>query len=154
MTRVIGTMRRRKMNRPNIIFIFSNQQRYKTMGCTGNPVIHTPAFDRLASQGMLFEQAFSSCPICSPYRAQVLTGRYSHKNGVLDNEYVLFKGVTTLAQSLRLACYRTGYVGKWHLGYGPYTHEKRHGFDYMAAYNATMPTSVSSTGRTKRVRNE
>jgi len=123
------------MTRPNIIFVFSDQQRYNTMGCTGNPVIRTPAFDRLAAEGVSFRQAFSSCPICSPYRAQVLTGRYSHKNGVLDNEYELFEDQTTLAQALKAAGYRTGYVGKWHLGYGPYTPEKRYGFDYMAAYD-------------------
>lgn len=123
------------MTQPNIIFIFSDQQRYNTMGCTGNAVIRTPAFDRLAAEGVLFRQAFSSCPICSPYRAQILTGCYSHKNGVLDNEYQLFEDQTTLAQALKASGYRTGYVGKWHLGYGPYTPEKRYGFDYMAAYD-------------------
>ena len=121
--------------KPNIIFIFSDQQRYHTMGCTGNPVIQTPAFDRLAAEGVLFRQAFSSCPICSPYRAQVLTGRYSHVNGVPDNEYQLATDQTTLAQALKGAGYRTGYIGKWHLGEGPYTPEKRYGFDYMAANN-------------------
>ena len=123
------------MNRPNIIFIFSDQQRYSALGCAGNSVVRTPAFDRLASEGVLFEHAFSSCPICSPYRAQILTGRYSHKNGVMDNEYALADDQTTLAQSLKAVGYRTGYIGKWHLGYGPYTPEKRYGFDYMAANN-------------------
>jgi len=122
-------------NRPNILFIFSDQQRYNTMGCTGNSVIQTPAFDRLASEGVSFEQAFSSCPICSPYRAQILTGRYSHANGVMDNEYKLHDNQTTLAQTLKEAGYHTGYVGKWHLGYGPYTPEKRYGFDSLQAYN-------------------
>jgi len=98
-------------------------------------MIRTPAFDRLADEGVLFRQAFSSCPICSPYRAQILTGRYAHKNGVVDNEYRLSKDQTTLAQALKAAGYRTGYIGKWHLGYGPYTPEKRYGFDYMAANN-------------------
>lgn len=123
------------MSGPNIIFICSDQQRYETMGCTGNPVIRTPGFDRLAAEGVLFRQAFSSCPICSPYRGQIVTGRYSHKNGVPDNEYGLFEDQTTMAQALGNAGYRTGYVGKWHLGYGPYPKEKRYGFDYMAAYN-------------------
>ena len=121
--------------KPNILFVFSDQQRCDTLGCTGNQVIHTPAFDRLAAEGILFRQAFSSCPICSPYRGQILTGRYSHKNGVVDNEYGLSPGQTTMAQALNDAGYRTGYVGKWHLGYGPYTPEKRYGFDYMAANN-------------------
>lgn len=125
------------MNRekPNIIFVFSDQQRYNTMGCVGNPVIQTPAFDRLAEEGVLFKQAFSSCPICSPYRAQVLSGRYSHANGVPDNEYKLATDKTTLAQAFKEAGYRTAFIGKWHLGHGPYTPEKRYGFDYMAANN-------------------
>ncbi len=123
------------MNHPNVIFVFSDQQRYDTMGCTGNLVIQTPAFDRLAEEGVLFEQAFSSCPICSPYRAQVLTGRYSHANGVPDNQYRMATDQTTLAQAFKSAGYRTGYIGKWHLGHGPYTPEKRYGFDYMAANN-------------------
>ncbi len=123
------------MARPNIIFVFSDQQRYDSLGCTGNPVLKTPALDRLASEGMLFRQAFSSCPICSPYRGQILTGRYSHCNGVPDNEYEMSHDQTTLAQAFGGAGYRTAYVGKWHLGYGPYTPEKRYGFDYMAAYN-------------------
>jgi arylsulfatase A-like enzyme len=83
----------------------------------------------------VFDNAFSSCPICSPYRGQLLTGRYSHANGCVDNEYGLFPDQETLASTLKRAGYRTAYVGKWHLGYGPYTPEKRFGFDTMLAYN-------------------
>lgn len=123
------------MSQPNIIFVFSDQQRYSALGCTGNPVVKTPNFDRLAAEGMLFQQAFSSCPICSPYRGQIMTGRYSHCNGVVDNEYRMSHDQTTLAQAFGSAGYKTAFVGKWHLGYGPYTEDKRYGFDYMAAYN-------------------
>ncbi len=104
------------MNRPNIIFIFSDQQRYSALGCAGNSVIRTPAFDRLAREGVLLEQAFSSCPICSPYRAQILTGRYSHKTGVRDKGYALADEQTTLAESWKAVGYRTGFIGEWQLG--------------------------------------
>jgi arylsulfatase A-like enzyme len=122
------------MNHPNILFVFSDQQRYSALGCTGNAVIQTPHLDRLAEGGVCFDQAFSSCPICSPYRAQILTGRYAHDNGVVDNEYKL-RDDRTLARALKEAGYATAYVGKWHLGYGPYPQEKRYGFDDMAAYD-------------------
>lgn len=123
------------MKKPNIVYVFADQLRYTGLGCNGNPDIHTPNFDQLAADGMVFDQAFSACPICSPYRAQVLSGRYSHQNGVVCNEYELRRDIPTLPGVLGQAGYHTAYVGKWHLGYGPYPPEKRYGFDYMAAYN-------------------
>ena len=121
--------------KPNILFIFDDQHRHSAMGCYGNRTVRTPAFDRFAGQGMVFDQAFSSCPICSPFRGQVLTGNYSHTNGVACNEYELFSNQVTLARALEPAGYRSAYIGKWHLGYPPYTEQKRHGFDLLAAYN-------------------
>ena len=123
------------MKRPNILFVFSDQHRYGALGCSGNPVVRTPNLDRLAAEGVVFDQAFSCYPLCSPYRAQLLTGSYCHKNLVVCNEYALKGAQETLAQVLARAGYRTGFVGKWHLGYGPYPEQQRHGFDYLAAYN-------------------
>jgi arylsulfatase A-like enzyme len=122
---------------PNILFVFADQLRYSALACNGNHVVRTPNLDRLVREGVVFDQAFSSCPICSPYRAQVLTGRYSHANGVIDNEYALFEGETTIAHVLRESGYRTAYVGKWHLGYPPYAEPARYGFDDLYAYNCT-----------------
>ncbi|MBN1488675.1 MAG: sulfatase [Phycisphaerae bacterium] len=121
--------------RPNILFVFADQLRYTALGSSGNEVVRTPNLDRLAGEGMAFDQAFSSHPLCSPYRAQILTGRYGHCTGVIDNEYRLKPDQVTLAQVLGNAGYHTGFIGKWHLGYGPYTPDKRYGFDYMAAYD-------------------
>jgi len=123
------------MDHPNIIFIFSDQQRYSSVGCHGNEAVKTPNLDALGAGGVIFDNAFSSCPICAPYRGQIMTGKYSHANGCIDNEYALFPGQPTLASALKDAGYATAYIGKWHLGYGPYTPEKRYGFDYMAANN-------------------
>ncbi len=124
------------MNRkPNIVYVFSDQQRYSALGCNGNKVVRTPNIDRIAQEGMAFDNAFSACPICSPYRAQILTGLYAHQNGVVCNEYKMRTDITTLPLELKKAGYRSAYIGKWHLGYGPYTEDKRYGFDYMAANN-------------------
>ncbi len=121
--------------RPNLVFVFADQLRYGALGSSGNRVVRTPNLDRLAGQGMVFDQAFSSHPLCAPYRAHIMTGRYGCQNGVPDNEYRLKADQVTLPQALKGVGYRTGFVGKWHLGDGPYTEDKRYGFDYMAAYN-------------------
>lgn len=123
------------MPRPDIVFVFADQPRYSALGSSGNRVVQTPNLDRLAEEGVVFDSAFSSSPICSPFRGHLLTGCYSHQNGVIDNEYALSPNEITLPRVIGQAGYRTGFVGKWHLGYGPYTEEKRHGFDYLAAYN-------------------
>jgi arylsulfatase A-like enzyme len=123
------------MDQPNILFIFADQLRYSALACNGNTTVRTPALDRLACEGVTLDNAFSGCPICSPYRGQLLTGRYSHVNGVVCNEYGLFDDQPLLAQVLKDNGYRTAYIGKWHLGYGPYGPEDRYGFDHMYAYN-------------------
>jgi len=123
------------MAKPNILFVFADQLRYSALGCNGNRIVQTPNFDRLAQEGVVFDHAFSGCPICSPYRGQVLTGRYSHINGVICNEYRFFDNQATIAHTLRDEGYRTAYIGKWHLGYPPYTENMRYGFDDLYAYN-------------------
>ena len=123
------------MKKPNILFVFADQLRYSALGSSGNQIVRTPNFDRLASQGLVFDNAFASHPLCSPYRANILTGKYGFANGVPDNEYLLWDDQVTLAQALKAAGYRTAYVGKWHLGTGPYTPKKRYGFDYLFASN-------------------
>jgi arylsulfatase A-like enzyme len=143
MGRVFGTGRERSApavikkrgngNRPNILYVFADQLRYSAVGASGNQVIRTPHLNRMAEEGAFFEQAFSSCPICSPYRCQLITGRYSHKNGVVDNEYKPRTDQVTMHQALKEVGYRTAHIGKWHLGYGPFTEEKRYGLDYMFA---------------------
>ncbi|MGH2352627.1 MAG: sulfatase-like hydrolase/transferase, partial [Chloroflexota bacterium] len=100
----------------NVLFLWTDEQRPDTIGAYGNPTIRTPNVDRLAAEGVLFEQAYCTQPVCSPSRASVLTGLYPHRHGVLQNNIPLPAEAPTLAERLRPAGYICGYVGKWHLG--------------------------------------
>ena len=117
----------------NLLFVFSDQQRYSAVGANGNSVVRTPHLDRMAVEGMVCDSMFSNHPLCSPFRAILLTGRYGWKNGVIDNELEPFRDIPTFPGALRDAGYHTGHVGVWHLGVPPYTKENRYGLDYLAA---------------------
>ena len=120
---------------PNLLFVFSDQQRYSALGANGNQVLRTPVLDGLAADGMVCDGVFSNHPLCSPYRAMLISGRYAWQNGVIDNEYRLRPELPTLPGTLREHGYATGHVGTWHLGHGPYPQERRYGLDYLAADN-------------------
>jgi arylsulfatase A-like enzyme len=100
----------------NILFLFADQMHAFAMGCVGNPDVKTPHLDRLASEGLLFANAYSCYPVCTPYRGVLFTGRYGSQTGVRKNNQALPVDGTTLAQDLNEGGYRTSYVGKWHLG--------------------------------------
>lgn len=104
-----------KMERKNIIFYFSDQQRFDTCGCYGQPLNITPNLDRLAGEGVRFENAFSPQPVCGPCRALFQTGRYPTETGCFRNNIMLPAGIKTLGNYIEEAGYETAYVGKWHL---------------------------------------
>ncbi len=101
--------------RPNIIFYFSDQQRWDTMGCYGQKLPVTPYLDRLAAEGTLFSNAFTCQPVCGPARACLQTGLYATQVGCYRNDIKLPIGIDTLARRFAAAGYRTAYIGKWHL---------------------------------------
>ncbi len=99
----------------NIIFYFSDQQRWDTCGCYGQPLNITPNLDRLAAEGVRFANAFTPQPVCGPCRAMFQTGRYATDIDCWRNNKMLPAGVKTLANYLEEAGYETAYIGKWHL---------------------------------------
>ena len=101
--------------RPNLLFIFTDQQRADTLGCYGNRLVETPNLDRLASEGVLFENAYVTQPVCTPSRSSIMTGLYPHTTGCIDNNVPLPPDTPTIAEMVP-GEYVCGYVGKWHLG--------------------------------------
>ena len=99
----------------NIIFYFSDQQRWDTCGCFGQPLDITPNLDRLAKEGVKFDNAFSPQPVCGPCRALFQTGKYPTETGCFRNNIMLPRDVKTLANYMEEAGYETAYIGKWHL---------------------------------------
>lgn len=103
------------MERPNILFYFTDQQRADTLGCYGQKLPISPNLDKLAAEGVLFENAFTAQPVCGPCRALFQTGKYPTQIDCFRNAQALPPGVKTLADYIQEAGYETAYVGKWHL---------------------------------------
>lgn len=135
------------MQQPNIVLVFMDDMGWRDLGCSGSTFYETPNIDALCREGMRFDRAYAACPVCSPSRASLMTGRHPARVGVtdwiditgvqhpmhgrlIDAPYLhhLPKEGKTLPQALREAGYATWHVGKWHLGTEEYYPEK-FGFD-------------------------
>ncbi len=101
--------------KPNIIFYFSDQQRWDTLGCYGQKLDVSPTLDALAKEGVRFEHAYTCQPVCGPARACLQTGKFATEIGCYKNGIQLPLDATTLANCFNDAGYETAYVGKWHL---------------------------------------
>lgn len=128
------------MERPNLIFIFADQMRGMAMRCAGDPNAITPNMDRMAENGVIFTHAYANCPVCTPSRACILTGRYPLRNRAVTNDIPMPEDEITFGEILKQNGYHTGYVGKWHLDGVPrdiFTPKgkRRHGFDLWAVWN-------------------
>lgn len=130
------------MQQPNILFILIDDLGWRDLSCYGSSFYETPVLDRLAQQGLLFTNAYASCPVCSPTRASILSGKYPARLGMTqwiggrshgrlqDVPYLHYLPHTeiSLATTLREAGYQTWHVGKWHLGDSAF-YPQTHGFD-------------------------
>ncbi|MBW7863903.1 MAG: sulfatase [Candidatus Hydrogenedentes bacterium] len=115
----------------NIVFVLMDDLRLDGLGCL-NPYFSTPNLDRLAAAGVLFDRTFVTTSLCSPSRASILSGQYAHRHGVLDNNTQMPPETPTFPQEFQKAGYRTGYVGKWHMG--GESADPRPGFDRWVSF--------------------
>ncbi len=125
--------------KPNVIFVLADDLGWAELGCYGNTFNETPNLDKLARQGMRFTNAYAAAPVCSPYRAALMTGQYPARAGMTDylrpdDKNHLATQYVTVAEALREVGYATVIVGKWHLsGYANHGAEEFppavHGFD-------------------------
>ena len=102
-------------DRPNVIFFFSDQQRWDTVGTYGQELDVTPNLDRMAEEGVKFEYAFTPQPVCGPARSVLQTGKYATETGCYRNNIALPQDEKTIAHWFSEAGYEVGYIGKWHL---------------------------------------
>ena len=114
-------------NKLNLVFILVDDHRFNMMSALGHPWLKTPHLDRLMRAGVRFRNAFVTTSLCSPSRASILTGQYMHAHKVRDNFTPLNPAIPTFPRELQKAGYRTGFIGKWHMGGG--SDEALPGFD-------------------------
>jgi arylsulfatase A len=131
--------------KPNVVIVFVDDLGWADLSCYGSTFHETPNIDRLAGKGAMFSEAYASCSVCSPTRASLLTGKYPQRVGFTDflnpgrrtgpnsAETHLPASETTIGEVFQQAGYRTGYIGKWHVGSEKIGMPKQHGFDWQMA---------------------
>lgn len=138
--------------RPNVVLIFTDDQRWDAMGGMGHPFLRTPNLDRLAREGARFANAFCTTSLCSPSRASMLSGLYAHAHRVLNNFTDFPAGLMSYPKRLRESGYETGYIGKWHMGED--RDEPRPGFDHWMSHLGQgnyFDTTFNIDGRRQKV---
>jgi N-acetylglucosamine-6-sulfatase len=129
----LTTKRIRNRKPRNVIFILSDDHRYDFMGFLNKPkFLETPNMDRMAKEGAHLPKAFVTTALCSPSRCSILTGQYSHKHGVVDNNSLVPEGTVFFPQYLQQSGYETAFIGKWHMGH--VKDEPRSGFDKWVSF--------------------
>jgi arylsulfatase A-like enzyme len=113
MVRTLAAGRKRK---PNLLFIWTDEQRADTMAVYGNKKIRVPNFNKLAAESIVFKSAYVTQPVCTPNRSAVMTGQWPHESGLVTNNIPLSKETPCLNELIDDPDYRTAYMGKWHLG--------------------------------------
>lgn len=102
--------------RPNLLFLYTDEQRFDTLACYGNERIEMPNLNRFAETATVFDQAYVTQPVCTPSRSSLLTGLYPHSNGMTENNKTLDDATPCIPEMLPAGVYATAHHGKWHLG--------------------------------------
>jgi len=118
--------------KPNVLFILCDDLRPNALGCYGSPHVKTPNIDKLAAEGVRFDNSFCTTSLCSPSRASILSGVYAHKHGVTNNFTEYPDSMESFPGVLQKAGYATAYVGKYHMGEN--NDQPRKGFDWFVTH--------------------
>ncbi|CAN5884869.1 sulfatase [soil metagenome] len=129
---IIGLPSLAEQDRPNVVFILTDDQRWDHLSCEGHPFLNTPHTDRIAVEGVRFANAFVTTSLCSPSRASFLSGLYANTHGVVNNFTDYPRDLASFPLRLKSAGYHTAYVGKWHMG--EEDDSPRPGFDHWASH--------------------
>lgn len=133
-------------NRPNLLYIHTDQHSPHVTGCYGDPLVQTPNLDKLAASGALFENCYCVSPICVPSRMSMLSGKHPYQNEVWTNEHMLDSGIPTLAHSMGAAGYHPVLIGRMH-SLGP---DQLHGYAERL-FGDHGPNYIGGTGPSRGV---
>lgn len=137
---------------PNVLFVLCDDIRWNALSCMGHPHLETPQIDRLAQEGVRFENSFCTTSLCSPSRASILSGLYAHAHGVTNNFTEYPDSMQTFPRQLQKAGYETAYLGKYHMGED--NDQPRPGFDYFVTHKGQgkyFDTEFNFNGNQRRV---
>jgi uncharacterized sulfatase len=151
-----------EVQKPNVVFILTDDQAPWALGLSGHPHADTPHLDKLFKQGMWLKKSYVVTPVCSPSRTSLMTSRYGSELGVTDwihprNEpdLGLNPKTVTWTEAMQSAGYRTGLVGKWHLGVPDKFHPTKTGFDYFMGFrtggNKVIRPTLEVNGKNQQV---
>mgnify|MGYP001574302756 CR=1 FL=1 len=135
---------KKKVTKPNLLIVLSDQHSYDMVGAYGNSQVITPNLDKFAQEGMLLRNSFSNQPVCTPFRGMLMSGMHPLKNGAFTNDCPLLPNNSILlAQKLKKEGYQTAYIGKWHLLGGDRNRgiprgDLRYGFDKVVTNNCHL----------------
>jgi len=151
---LLGVSRAEAQDRPNILLVVVDDLRFDDFGASGHPFSKTPNIDRIAREGAQFKNMFAETPLCSPSRASIVTGLQMRHHGILDNTDRSPRSheLQTFAMRLHDSGYRTGFIGKWHMGNDP---TPRPGFDSWVAMKGqgeAIDPELYENGRLARVK--